>query len=124
MAAPNIVNVSTITGKTATANLTTTDPTLVVENPASSGKVFKINSIFISNVDTTDASKITINIYSEDALGGSSTEICRQVVVPLEGTLVLIDKSSAIYLEEDKSIGAVAQDANKLKVICSYEEIS
>ena len=43
MAAPNIVNVATITGKSAVVNLTSTAATAVVSNAASSGKVFKIN---------------------------------------------------------------------------------
>ena len=50
MAAPNIVNVTTITGKTAGLAVTTS-ATDIVDNPASSGKVFKVNSLIISNVD-------------------------------------------------------------------------
>ena len=124
MAAPNIVNVATITGKTAVVDLSTTNATLVVENPASSGKVFKINSLYVANVDGVAASDITISIYSEDNIGGTATEICKTVVVPADATLVVIDKNSSIYLEEDKSIGATASAASDLKVVCSYEEIS
>lgn len=124
MAAPNIVNVSTITGKTAVVDLTSTNATAVVSNPASSGKVFKINSLYVANVDGSAAADITISIYSEDDIGGTATEICKTVVVPADGTLVVISKDSAIYLEEDKSIGATASAANDLKVVCSYEEIS
>ena len=36
----------------------------------------------------------------------------------------IIGVASAIYLEEDKSLGAIAGAASDLKVICSYEEIS
>ena len=124
MAAPNIVNVTTITGKTAVVDLSTTNATLVVENPASSGKVFKINSLYVSNVDGTNNADITISIYSEDNIGGTATEICKTVVVPADATLVVIDKNSSIYLEEDKSIGATASAASDLKIVCSYEEIS
>jgi hypothetical protein len=124
MAAPNMVNVTTITGKTAVTNLTTTNATLVVENPASSGKVFKINSLVVSNVDGTNNAGITISLYSEDNIGGTATEICSTVVVPADASLVVIDKTTTIYLEEDKSIGATASASNDLKVVCSYEEIS
>jgi hypothetical protein len=124
MAAPNIVNVTTITGKTAVVDLSTTNATLVVENTASSGKVFKINSLYVSNVDGTNAADITISIYSEDNIGGTATEIVKTVSVPADATLVVISKDSAIYLEEDKSIGATAGTASDLKVVCSYEEIS
>ena len=124
MAAPNIVNVTTITGKSAVVSLTGTSATLVVENPASSNKVFKINSLVVSNVDGTNAADITISYYSEDNIGGTATEIVSTVSVPADASLVVIDKNTSIYLEEDKSIGATAGAANDLKVIVSYEEIS
>jgi hypothetical protein len=124
MAAPNMVNVTTITGKTAVASLTTTNATLVVENPASSGKVLKINSLYVSNVDGSVGAGITVSLYSEDNIGGTATEICSTVTVPADATLIVIDKDSLIYLEEDKSIGATATAASDLKIVCSYEEIS
>ena len=124
MAAPNVVNVATITGKTAVVNLSSTNATLVVENPASSNKVFKINSLYVSNVDGSTSADITVSLYSEDNIGGTATEICKTVVVPADATLVVISKDTSIYLEEDKSIGATASAASDLKVVCSYEEIS
>lgn len=124
MAAPNIVNVTTITGKTAVADLTTTAATSIISNAASSGKVFKVNSLIVSNVDGTNNADITVSLYSQDDIGGTATEICKTVVVPADASLVVIDKSSGIYLEEDKSIGAIASAASDLKVVCSYEEIS
>ena len=124
MAAPNIVNGSTITGKTVAVNLSTTSATAVVSNAASSGKVFKINSLYVSNVDGSSAAEITVGIYSEDDIGGTATEIASTIVVPADATIVIVDKNSSIYLEEDKSIGATAAVANDLKVVCSYEEIS
>jgi hypothetical protein len=124
MAAPNIVNVTTITGKANVVSLTDTNATAVVSNAASSGKVFKINSLVVSNVDGTNAADITISYYSEDDIGGTATEIVSTVSVPADASLVVIDKNTSIYLEEDKSIGATAGAANDLKVIVSYEEIS
>jgi hypothetical protein len=124
MAAPNIVNVTTITGKANVVSLTDTNATAVVSNAASSGKVFKINSLVVSNVDGTNAADITISYYSEDDIGGTATEIVSTVSVPADASLVVIDKNTSIYLEEDRSIGATAGAANDLKVIVSYEEIS
>ncbi len=124
MANPNIVNVTTITGKTVIADLTTTAATSVVSNPASSGKVFKINSINVANVDGAAAADITISLYGAAALGGSVTQIVSTVSVPADATLIVMDKTTSLYLEEDRSIGATAGTANDLKVICSYEEIS
>lgn len=124
MANPNIVNVTAIYGKTAVASLTTTNATAVVSNAASSGKVFKINSLIVSNVDGTSAADVTVSLYSQDDIGGTATEIVSTITVPADATLVVIDKNNSIYLEEDKSIGATAGTASDLKVICSYEEIN
>jgi hypothetical protein len=124
VANPNIVNVTSIYGKSAVVDLTSTSATSVVSNAASSGKVFKINSLIVSNVDGTNAADITINYYSAAALGGTATQIVSTVSVPADSSLVVIDKNTSIYLEEDKSIGATAGSANDLKVIISYEDIS
>jgi hypothetical protein len=124
MANPNIVAVTDIRGRTVVADLTTTNSTLVVENVAASGKVFKINSLIVSNVDGTNAADITINLFSEDNIGGTGTQIVSTVTVPADASLVVITKDTSIYLEEDRSIGATASAASDLKVVCSFEEIS
>lgn len=124
MANPNIVAVTAIYGKTVAVDLSTTNATLVVENVAASGKVLKINSLIVSNVDGTSAADITVSLYSEDNIGGTATQIVSTVSVPADASLVVIDKTTSIYLEEDKSIGATAGAASDLKVVCSYEEIS
>jgi hypothetical protein len=124
MANPNIVNVTDIRGRTVVASLTTTNSTLVVENVAASGKVFKINSLIVSNVDGSSAADITINLFSEDNIGGTGTQIVSTVSVPADASLVVITKDTSIYLEEDRSIGATASAASDLKVVCSFEEIS
>lgn len=123
MANPNIVNVSTILGKTATLALTTTAQTLV-SNAASSNKIFKINCVYVSNIDGGNAEDVTLNHYSEDDIGGTGIAIASAISVPAGATLVLIDKNGAIYLEEDKSLGALAGGNSDLVALVSYEEIS
>lgn len=124
MAAPNLVSPTTINGKSVTVDLSTTSATSILSNAASSGKVLKINSLYVANVDGTSAAEITINYYSAAALGGTATQICSTVAVPADATLVVVDKDAYIYLEENTSLGATAGTANDLKVVCSYEDIS
>jgi hypothetical protein len=124
MAAPNIVNVSTITGKTATVALSTTSQTTLVSNAASSNAVYKINMIQVANVDGTNAADITIDVHSAASGGGTAYSLVSTVSVPADASLVVLDKNTAIYLEEDRSITATAGTANDLEVIVSYEEIS
>jgi thymidine phosphorylase len=120
MAAPNIVNVSTIIGKSATVALSSTSQTTLVSNAASSGKVFKINMIQVANVDGTNAADVTVDVHS----GGTAYSLVSTISVPADASLVALDKGTALYLEEDRSITATAGTANDLEVIVSYEEIS
>lgn len=124
MAAPNIVNVSTIIGKSATVALSTTSATALVSNAASSGKVFKINMIQIANVDGANACDVTVDLHSAAAGGGTAYSLVSTISVPADASLVVVDKNTAIYLEEDRSITATAGTAGDLEVIVSYEEIS
>jgi hypothetical protein len=123
MAAPNIVGVSTITGKTVATSLSDTNATTILSNAASSGYVYKINNIIVANDDGTNAADITIALHFEDDGGGTGFKIASTVAVPADSTLIVLDKASSIYLEEDRSIVATASAANDLDVIISYEEI-
>ena len=123
MAAPNLVSPTTINGKTVTVNLTTTSATSVLSNAASSGKVLKVNALYVANT-TASSATITINQYSAAALGGTAFPIASAVVVPANATLVVIDKDAYVYLEENTSLGATAGTANALQIVCSYEDIS
>jgi len=124
MAAPNIVNVATITGKTATVALSSTNATAVVSNAASSSKVFKINMIQVANVNGTSAADVTVDVHSAASGGGTAYSLVSTVSVPADASLVVLDKNTALYLEEDRSITTTAGTANYLEVIVSYEEIS
>ena len=127
MANPNILQAATVVGNTSTLLISSTaNPfaTALVNNAASSGKVYKINSIVVANVDGTSAAEITINIFSQDDLGGTGTAIASTISVPADTTLIITDKTTSFYLLEDKSLGATASVANDLVVTCSWEEIS
>ena len=124
MANPNLVSVAAIYGNNSSTSLTTTSATSIVSNAASSGKVFKINMLTVANVDGTNAADITINKYSAAALGGSAFPIVSTVSVPADATLIVLDKTTSIYLKENESIGATAGTASDLVVTCSWEEIN
>ena len=123
MANPNIVNVSTINGQTATATLTTSAAS-IVSNAASSGKVFKINTIICANIDGSNNADASVAINSAAAGAGSDKFLIKTVVVPADASLVVIDKNSAFYLLENQSITALASAASDLDITISYEEIS
>lgn len=124
MTAPNIVNVSAITGKTDLIALSSTAQTTLVSNAAASGKVIKINMIQVANVDGSNACDVTVDIHSAASGGGTAYSLVSTVSVPADASLVALDKGTALYLEEDRSITATAGTASDLEVIVSYEEIS
>lgn len=123
MANPNAVNITSVYGNNSLTNLTTTSPTVIVNNPAGSGKLFKVNTVLIVNYVTTSISA-DLNIYTEDDLGGTAKNLVNDIVVPPNATIILIEASTAIYLKEDQSLGVTASVANDALVIASWEEIS
>jgi len=124
MANPNIVNVTQILGKTTYAALTTTLTTVLLANAASSGKVFKVNSIMVSNVDGSTAADVTIDINTAAAGSGTSYALANTISVPADATLSVVDKTNSFYLEEDKSILGGASANSDLEIVISYEEIN
>jgi len=126
MAAPNIVNVATISGITTwKAGISTLPgtPSVVVSNAASSGKVIKINSLVAVAVGSTTG--VTAKLYTEAAGAGSSVAIAYTMSVPSKSSLAIISKETSLYLEENKSIAVYKQDAaGDIDVVCSYEDIS
>ena len=117
MANPNIVNVTSIYGKTA-VQAVGTSATAIVSNGAGSGKVLKINAIYVANVDGTSNADITVDLYR----GSTPYRIAYTVAVPADATLDVISKS--IYLEEGDSIRLTASASGDLEAVCSYEEIN
>ena len=124
MANPNIVSVNSIFGNTTGIALTTTLTTVLLANAAASGKVFKIESIMVANVDGTNAADVSID-WNTDAGGtGTSFALAATISVPADATLNLVDKNSSFYLMENQSIIGGASADSDLECIISYEEIS
>ena len=122
MTAPNLVGITTVTGRITGANLTTTSATSIVSNAADSGKCIKINTLNACNWSTSTAN-ITINYYSAAALGGIAYPIVSSLSIPADSTLTVIDKLNILFLEENNSLGATATTGNTIVITASYEEI-
>jgi hypothetical protein len=121
MAAPNLVNVSTITAKSVQGALTTTLTTEFLANAAASGKVYKVNNILVANIDGTNAADASVFITKS---GGSPIAIASTISVPADSSLVIVDKNTSIYLEEGDNIEAGASADSDLVITINYEELS
>ena len=117
MAAPNLVNVTTILGKTTGAALDTSTTTSLLANSASSGKVYKVNSIIVANVDGTSAADVTVSFYN----GSTDFHLAKTVAVPADTSLTLLGKDAPIYLEEGHSIRGGASANSDLEILICYE---
>jgi hypothetical protein len=124
MANPNIVSVNSIFGNTTGIALTTTLTTVLLANAAASGKVFKIESIMVANVDGTNAADVTIDWNTNAGGTGTSIALAATIAVPADATLSLIDKTNSFYLMENQSIIGGASANSDLECIIAYEEIS
>ena len=133
MAAPNIVNVTTITGVTTfhagiaatTGGKGALGITTVVSNAASSGKVLKINSLVAASIGSTTGVTLQYFNHINHTSAASTVSIGMTMAVPTFSTLAIITKDNSVYLEENTSLGIFAQPTTgTIDVVCSYEEIS
>jgi len=119
MANPNIVNVTDIRGKTAVANVNTVSSNIVV-NASASNKIFKINSLVMSNSNTTTSANVDVSVLR----AGELFHLAFNVPVPSFTSVVAISKDMACYLEEGDALRVRASGNNFIRSVCSYEEIS
>ena len=119
MTAPNIVDVALIRGQSSVTRQVGTETQVIVFNEPSSSKVFKINSIVVTNVDGTNSADITVDITKSNA----PYAIVSTVAVPADSSLVVLSKETSIYLEESMAIRATASANDDLYISISYEEI-
>lgn len=127
MAAPNIVNVASIVPHTVTLTPADTSRNALVTAPAT-GASHKINQILVSNIDGTNAVDATVELRLAD--GTTYRAIGSTISVPADATLVMLDKTTMLYLldtsvtGEPSTIYVTSGTANKLTFTCSYETIS
>ena len=122
MAAPNIVNVTSILGKTAYDADVATTQSAPLTNAASSNKLLKINTILASNIDGTNNADITVYVTT----AGATTalyHLAKTITVPADSSLVITSKDTSFYLEEDRAIRALASAAGDISLMISYEEL-
>jgi len=131
MANPNILAATTAYGTTTYFTPTGTTAVVLVTNAASSGKVLKINQIVAANVNGSTAVAATVSIYTNGAVaqgsapaGGTAYPIVSTVSVPVSASLIVVDKTTSIYLQEGTSISVTSGTANGITYSISYEDMS
>jgi hypothetical protein len=130
MANPNIANATSILGTTTYLTPSGTSAVVLLPNTASSNQVFKINQIVAANV-TSSAVNVTVSIYTNGAVaqgsapsGGTAFPIVSTISVPANASLVVVDKTTAVYLMEGTSITVTSGTGSGITYSVSYEVIS
>jgi hypothetical protein len=124
MANPNLAAATSVYAVNAQLSLTSTSATQLVSNAASSGKVYLIDSIVVSNVDGTNAADISVVRFSSATNTGTAFPICFTVVVPADASLIVVGSENKINLTENESIYVTASASNDLVVDCNWKELS
>ena len=130
MANTNITAVTAIYGKTTYLTPLVTTPVVLLANPAGSANTCKINQIVASNI-TSGTANASLYVYTNGGqsqnsapTSGVSHAVANSISVPVNASLILVDKTTAIYLEEGTSIVVSTGTANGITYTLSYELIS
>jgi hypothetical protein len=131
MSNPNLLAATTASGTTAYLTPGGTTALVLIRNAASSGTVLKINQIVAANVSNSAAANTTVSVYTNGGVapgsapsGGTAYPIVSAVSVPTNASLIVADKTTAIYLMEDSSISVTSGTASAITYTISYEVIS
>ena len=131
MANPNLLSPTTINGVTTYYTPSGTTAVVLLANAASSGKVYKINQIVATNVNGSSAVNATVSVYTNGAVaqgsapsGGTAYPIASTISVPANAALIVVDKTTQLYLQEGTSISITSGTASGLTFSISYEDIS
>ena len=123
MAAPNIINASSIYGKTAMVQLLNASATNVLSNGSSSGKVLKLAGLLAANTEGATVS-VAFDLY----ITRSSTDyyLAKNITIPaLAAYEAFMKDSTPIYLEEGDVLKAKSSNSSGyIHVLVAYEEIS
>jgi len=131
MANPNLLAATTALGTTTYLTPSGTTAVVLIPNAAASGQVFKINQIVATNVNGSSAVNATVSVYTNGAVaqgsapsGGTAYPIASTISVPANAALIVVDKTTQLYLQEGTSITVTSGTASGITYSISYEVIS
>jgi hypothetical protein len=134
MANPNIAALTIINGNTgyvvpsttaATTSWTYNGTTALTGLTPAVGTVNKITGLIVSNT-TASAAYATIGV-GNNATFGSATVIgylAYQISVPANASLIIVDKTTDLYITENQSVGVTSGTASALTYTAIFEAIT
>ena len=119
MANPNLATATNIYGNSFSADLPTSLITLAT-NGAGSGKIFKVHTVLITNVDGVNTPFCNVQLWD----GFFGVWLAYTLNVPADSAIVLIGRDNSIYLREGFSIRASASATGDVAIHTMWDEIS
>ena len=121
MTTPNLVNITSITGVNASLTPANTTANVLVANAIGSNQLYRIDQVVAANVNGAATVNATIAVNSLASGAGTSSPVASAVPVPISASLIIVDKTTAIYLNENQSLVCTAGTASGLCFTTSYE---
>ena len=121
-----------IYGQTTYLTPANTSNFVLVTNAVNSGNVFKLDQIVAANSTNTAANATVMIFTSGNVVAGNAVvvtsanafPIASNISVPAFASLIVMDKTTATYLLEDKAIIVATGTNNAISFSVSYEQIS
>lgn len=122
MSNPNIYSTTVVNLVTLGGALTNSEVALL-SNAASSGHVYKIISLYVSNVAASANITVTASWNSAASLGGTDYHLCKATPIVNASSLVIIDETSPVVLNENSSLGVLASANSSAEYVLIYQDI-
>ena len=122
MAAPNLAIAANIFARQVAVGIGTTEYVGILTNTSNSGKVLKVDNIRVVNINGSFSTDVTVGWSTVGA--AATSRIAASIPVPSRSALIVADKDSGVYLEENTRIVAKASNADYLEILIKYEELS
>ena len=134
MANPNIAGLATIKGQTAyvvpsttaaTTSWTYDGTTALTGLTPAANTVNKITGIIVSNT-TASSSSATVAVGNNATFGSATVTayLAYQITVPANASLIVVDKTTDLYITENQSLAVTSGTASALTYLAVFEAIT
>jgi hypothetical protein len=134
MANPNIASLTSIKGNTAyvvpsgtgaTTSWTFDGSTALTGLTPAANTVNKITGLIVSNT-TASAAAATIGVGNNATFGSATVigYIAYQISVPANASLIVVDKTTDLYITENQSVGVTSGTGSALTYTAIFEAIT
>ena len=123
MANPNINSPADCYANNTQISLTATTDTQLISNPASSGKVFLVDSVILTNVSGAAVS-VFVTFWNSANGTGVSAKLAHNISLAAGATVVVTKKEHNVNVKENQSIYCRASVINSITCAAFWKEFT